>query len=256
MKTLYLIIGESGAGKDTITDLLCDKTGFKKVVSYTDAPKRSDQIDGVHHIFVTPKEFDRVRATDSVIAYTAIGKARYMATMEQIDDKTKFYIIDPAGVRELERLSDGKLVLVKIYIHVPEEIRRERTKHRLGYNFDKRLVAEHAQMQDFDRSCEWDIRVENDDLDKTVNEILDVVNTIENAARDRKTDFSRVLYLERYCQKVREYLRENFVEGGIAKHAVLREMEYVLREVFGLHDRDVRSLFDTEYRKIVGGSHA
>ena len=76
MKRLYLIIGETGAGKDTVVDAVCKKTGFKKVVSYSDAPIRPDQKDGIDHIFVTPEEFDRIMATCQTIAYTKIGADR------------------------------------------------------------------------------------------------------------------------------------------------------------------------------------
>lgn len=36
MKGLYLVIGESGSGKDTLVDTYCKETGSTKLLSLTD----------------------------------------------------------------------------------------------------------------------------------------------------------------------------------------------------------------------------
>lgn len=62
MENLYLIIGRSMAGKDTLTNLVAEKTRLSKVISYTDAPMRSDQKNGREHWFLYVPEMDKLLA--------------------------------------------------------------------------------------------------------------------------------------------------------------------------------------------------
>lgn len=50
MHNIYLIVGRSGSGKDTVVDYLCKHYGYKRIVSYTTRPPRNAQDK---HIFVT-----------------------------------------------------------------------------------------------------------------------------------------------------------------------------------------------------------
>lgn len=254
-KRLYLIIGETGAGKDTVTDILCKKTGFKKVVSYTDAKIRSDQIDGVHHIFINTDEFDRLHTEGnrkgSVIAYTKIGNVQYMATLDQIDDKTRFYIIDPAGVEALERYFSDKLDILKIYISVPEELRKERTKKRRGYDFEKRMAAEKKQFQEFDKAGRWDIRVENIDLDKTVDTLYQAVTNLETVLEQHEKEVRDLQYQVRYIKLLKSYFLTTYPEDKDIRNVMLREAEHALRSFCGYTDEMIRDVRDEMYEKIL-----
>ena len=99
-RQIICIVGETASGKDNLTDMVSRETGIPKVVSYTDAPKRTDQTEGKEHYFLTPEQFDKVLKEQTVIAYTKIGETgyRYCATLEAITADKVLYIIDPAGV--------------------------------------------------------------------------------------------------------------------------------------------------------------
>ena len=258
MKRLYLIIGETGAGKDTVVDAVCKKTGFKKVVSYSDAPIRPDQKDGIDHIFVTPEEFDRIMATCQTIAYTQIGINRYMATMEQIDNATRFYIIDPAGVEEMEKLYGDVIDFFKIYIHVPEEIRRQRTAGRGSYNFEKRMNAEREQFYLFDHAGKWDLRIENIDLEKTIAAVESAVNNIERAFAAHEAEIRKIRYVQRYrklCNKYWETMKstqqeDSFVITCERMRAAMKEAAYALMIFCGCSEKDTRDMCDQEYRNV------
>ena len=100
MNNIYLIVGRSGSGKDTVVDYLCKHYGYKRIVSYTTRPPRNAQDK---HIFVTDEEFDRLK---NIVAYTEYNGYRYCATAEQVED-ADLYIIDPAGVEYFKRLYKG-----------------------------------------------------------------------------------------------------------------------------------------------------
>ena len=106
MKTLFCVLGRSGAGKDTVVDRVCQLTGMKKVCSYTTRPKRINE--GDTHIFIRPEDVDKYK--DDIIAQTVIGDVEYFATVTQVLN-SDFYIIH--NFQDLE-------ALVKFYADYPE----------------------------------------------------------------------------------------------------------------------------------------
>ena len=179
-KRLYLIVGETASGKDTVAQILSQRLGIPIVVSYTDAPIRSDQAEGVSHYFLTKEEFDRILETGSVIAYTQIGASgyRYCATLEAIPGDRAIYVIDPNGIADMKARVNSlglSVELVTIFIDVPRFIREHRAASRQGFDVQARIEREERQFERFRESCGWDIRVENFNKapDDSVDEILE-----------------------------------------------------------------------------------
>lgn len=104
MKKIFLIVGESGTGKDTVVNYLCGKYGYNRVKSYTTRPARGTETDDASHIFVTDEEFD---ALTDIVAYTEFNGYRYCATAKQLDE-ADLYIIDPNGIRYLKDKYHGE----------------------------------------------------------------------------------------------------------------------------------------------------
>ena len=46
---LFCVLGRTSSGKDTLVNKLCEKTGAKKLISYTTRPRRDREEDT--HIF-------------------------------------------------------------------------------------------------------------------------------------------------------------------------------------------------------------
>lgn len=100
---IFLILGESGCGKDTIVNTLCDKYGYKRVKSYTTRPPRGTETDERSHIFVSDFEFDQLQ---NLVAYTRFDRYRYCATSEQVDN-ADLYIIDADGIKFFQERYKG-----------------------------------------------------------------------------------------------------------------------------------------------------
>ena len=79
--TLYLIVGKSGSGKDTVINKVCELFNYTKVISYTTRPMRTP--DENTHIFVTDKDFNMAK---DIVAYTRFNNYRYWATQEQCEN--------------------------------------------------------------------------------------------------------------------------------------------------------------------------
>lgn len=128
MKTIYLIMGESGCGKDSMVNSLCKRYGYRRVRSYTTRPSRRTHTDKLSHIFVNDQEFNDLK---NLVAYTEFDGYRYGTTKEQLED-SDLYIIDFAGIKYLEQIYDGNCDLKIIYITSSEADRFLWLKQRYG----------------------------------------------------------------------------------------------------------------------------
>lgn len=127
VQMLYLVMGESGSGKDTLVDMYCQRNKKQKILSITDRRKRTE--DENTHIFVSSEYFDSISKED-MAAYTEFAGHRYCATKTQLN-VCDFYIIDPKGVfRLLDTVSKDGLRL--LYVTAPKRTRFIRLSNRDG----------------------------------------------------------------------------------------------------------------------------
>lgn len=138
MKNLYLIIGRSGSGKDTIVNTLCHKYFCTKLVSYTTRQPR-DEADGNNHRFTTKAEYEKAKKNNVIIAETYFDGNYYWATREQAE-KADFYIIDPRGAYELMRKTLSKPI-IPIYIDVSLYNSTKRMLNRAKSKKDDATIA-------------------------------------------------------------------------------------------------------------------
>lgn len=125
IKSIVLVLGASGSGKDYLVDKVCKEYNRKKVVSYTTRPRRDNESPN-SHIFVTDEEFDKLT---NIVAYTEFNGYRYCATQQQIDD-ADFYIIDPRGLEDFKNNYKGDKLIESVLIDCPAVERFLRMKKR------------------------------------------------------------------------------------------------------------------------------
>lgn len=90
---LYLLVGKSASGKDTLADNLFKKYGLEKVLSKT---TRKPRYKGeVTHTFISDEQ--AIEEKPYAIAYTFINGCHYYTTKEDLEGKD-IYIIDEKGV--------------------------------------------------------------------------------------------------------------------------------------------------------------
>jgi guanylate kinase len=177
MKTVFLIVGKSASGKDTLVNMLC-KYGYKQLCSYTTRPRRIDE--GDTHIFITPEEVKNYES--EIIAYTKIGEFQYFATKSQLQD-ADLYVIDPQGVKYMKQaIKDVRLVT--IYINLDDESRfgfALKRQDALGVLI-KRFIDESEQFKEFATNGDYDYAITNKNLNKSfyvLKEIIEIERSFD-----------------------------------------------------------------------------
>ena len=182
MHNLYLIVGRTASGKDSLTRAVAEKLNLKILSSYATRPKRLGETN--EHIFISPEEVEQYR--NDFVAYTKIGDYEYFSTKQQLLE-SDFYIIDPNGVEFLkEKIKNiPNIQLHIIYIAASYEVRKHRAlsgRHDDKVVFEKRCLAEEEQFVNFECEQGWDKRIENRDFDTALSSLKNYVifnNTLE-----------------------------------------------------------------------------
>ena len=165
---LLCVMAESSAGKDTIVNKLCERTGYNQLISYYTRPRRTNE--GDTHIFVTESDYQEMFNAGQVAAYTEINGCKYWCTVDQLYS-TDIYVIDPIGVEVLKQLNLPNLRIVSVYINVPEEVRKQRAKSR-GDDmtiYRNRSLSERQQFRDMKKNMLVDYVIPNTELAKSVS---------------------------------------------------------------------------------------
>lgn len=166
MHTVFLIVGKSGSGKDSLVNQICKEYGYTQLKSYATRPRRDNE--GDTHTFITKDEVSLYQ--NQMIAYTQIGDAIYFATKDQLME-SDFYCIDYRGIEYMHNLELdlSNIRFVTIYIHVPDEIREQRAingRKDDSLTFYKRCFNENEQFTEMILRDDFDYAISNIDFNK------------------------------------------------------------------------------------------
>ncbi len=208
MGKIYFIIGKSASGKDTIYRKLLEKTGagsarkeagaesnadtrtLHPVVTYTTRPMREGEVDGREYHFVDVETLERFRAENRLIEertyQTVYGPWVYFTAD---DGAIRLAEQDYLCIGTLESLAKmqeyyGTDAICPIYIEVDDGERlqraltRERAEDAPRYEeMCRRFLADQADFSEENlKKSGIQYRVENLDVDRTVEEILDFID--------------------------------------------------------------------------------
>jgi len=186
MHTVFLIIGKSGAGKDTVVKELCSRYGYKQLISYTTRQRRYEGENT--HLFVSEDEYEAHKASGSIAGYTLYNEDHYFSTKGQLYEND-LYVIDPAGVDYLkDRASNINLVGIYLDISKREQKRRMRKRGDKRRAIRKRIKNDKIAFANVDPS--WykiDASQDQEEILKKINKIVRKHLTDSNSCGILKT---------------------------------------------------------------------
>lgn len=171
---LITIMGEMGAGKDTLIQFLTQH-GFRKVPTYTTRPPRVGEVNGKDYHFLSVAEFQK-KIEEGFFAeyydYTPEGRPDWIygsskECFEQAEEKD-LIILTPRGIKYLK---ENQVPVRVVYLKVPGEDRFEKAVSR----GDKLSEIERRRKKDevdFSGASELaDYILENPGYKKTVEDL-------------------------------------------------------------------------------------
>ena len=183
MKTIICIVGKTGTGKDTIAKYLYNKYGIDAICSYTTREKRDYETDGKEHWFITKDKMDYIKNNEHMLGYTINDKTgiEYCATAESINDNYVVYIINPNGIKYMQKHLPEGFVLKYIYCELDENIIEQRVLNR-GDDlevFRKRISSEREEFDTYRDSKQYDILIDTSkDLESMYKQVDNFIVTI------------------------------------------------------------------------------
>lgn len=179
---LVLFSGPSGVGKDTVLEIVLNKdTSLQKSVSCTTRGIRENEIDGKDYYFITVPEFEKMIENHEVLEFTRYGQNFYGTPKAPIDKwlsegKTVILKIEVEGASNIKKLYPDS---VGIFIMPPSmEVLEQRLRSRgTEDEADIKKRLEIAQSE-IGHSKVYDYLVVNDDLEKTSENVLDILHKL------------------------------------------------------------------------------
>lgn len=191
MSKLFLIMGKSASGKDTLYKDIVARfgDGLGTVVPYTTRPIREGEQEGVEYHFITESEMKAMDEAGKVIekrCYQTVYGPWYYLTADdgQIDlnRRSSILIVTPAAYGKLKDYFGAEQV-VPLYVETEDGLRlaralkRERAQKNPKYEeMCRRFLAD---AEDFSeeklRELGIDRRFVNNQYDRVLNELCDVI---------------------------------------------------------------------------------
>ena len=185
---IVVISGPSGAGKSTVVEKVLEKSsGLVRLVSVTTRMPRAGDVDGEDYHFVSPEEFAARREAGRFLEWAEVHGNLYGTEAEQVDrsidgGKSVLLEIDVQGGRSVKAARPGAVL---IFLLPPsDEILEERLR---GRGTDEEAVIlkrlENAR-RELEAAEDYDHRIVNDDLDRCVGEVLEIIADRASAPGD------------------------------------------------------------------------
>ncbi len=181
MSKVFVFSGASGVGKSTILHRVMQQRGdLKFSVSATTRPPRVNkktgemEVDGVDYFFVTREQFERMIAGNEMLEYDEHFGNLYGTPLNQMNGQANMVLdIEPNGALNVKKAHPEAVL---IFVAPPSMEELERRLRQRGDTPEEQIAGrlERAAWE-IDQSSHYDHVVVNDDLDRCVQETLQII---------------------------------------------------------------------------------
>ncbi|MGV1835455.1 guanylate kinase [Rhizobium rhizogenes] len=200
---MLAISSPSGAGKSTIARTLLDTDKHVGLsVSVTTRQRRPSEIAGVHYHFVSQREFERLRNSDSLLEWAEVhgnfyGTPREPVETAMAEGRDMLFDIDWQGAQQLQEKMPADVV--SIFVLPPTMTELQSRLHRRAEDSEEVIATRLANSRsEIAHWREYDYVIINDDLNAAFDAVQSIVKA-ERLRRDRRHgmfDFVRGLLEE------------------------------------------------------------
>ncbi|MCL6706823.1 guanylate kinase [Pseudomonas sp. R2.Fl] len=187
---MLVLSSPSGAGKSTIARTLLEKDRSIGIsVSVTTRERRHSEIEGVHYHFVSKREFERQRDSDSLLEWAEVhgnfyGTPREPVERAMAEGRDMLFDVDWQGAQQMQDKMGADIV--SIFILPPTMAELQSRLHRRAEDSEDviqtRLANSRAEIAHW---REYDYVIVNDDLNNAFDAVQSIVKA-ERLRRDRR----------------------------------------------------------------------
>jgi guanylate kinase len=192
---VIVISGPSGAGKDTVVQLMKERgLPFHFVVTATTRPRRNNEVHGRDYFFVSKEEFARMIEQNELIEYAfvygdykGIPRSQVLAALDS--GKDVVMRLDVQGAETVHRIVKDP-VMIFITAENGEELER-RLRVRKTETTEELALRIATARRELKRIEEFDYVVVNreDELDETIDNIRSIIEAEHHRVSPRKVEF-------------------------------------------------------------------
>jgi guanylate kinase len=177
---IFLIVGPSGTGKSTIIEGVVSRLlNIERIVTYTTRERRPGEVEGFEYHFVSPDEFERLKAAGELAEWQAFYGHQYGSSRDRLESAIAEGLdligaYDVLGSVELTNRYPRHVVTVFILPPSVEELRR-RLIDRYGEETEEgRIRLKRLEME---MSCAGSFKyhVSNENLEEAVEDMIGIV---------------------------------------------------------------------------------
>ena len=196
---LIVISSPSGAGKTSICkELLRLDRKIKPSISVTTRKPRNNETNGVDYIFVSDNDFNEQISKGNFLEYANVFSNKYgtlASTTEKLlsDNYDVLFDIDWQGTQQLSQNNNN---ILTIFILPPNkaEIERRLKKRETENSESINIVSERMSKfgDELSHWKEYDYVVTNDDFEKCISEILNIISAERKKRTRQNTLFTKI----------------------------------------------------------------
>ncbi len=196
---LIVISSPSGAGKTSICkELLKLDRKIRPSISVTTRKPRNNETDGVDYIFVSDDDFNEQISKGNFLEYANVFSNKYgtlASTTEKLlsDNYDVLFDIDWQGTQQLSQNNNN---ILTIFILPPNKAEIERRLKKRETENSESINIVNERMSKFEDELshwkEYDYVVTNDDFEKCISEILNIISAERKKRTRQKTLFTKI----------------------------------------------------------------
>ena len=179
---ITVISGPAGVGKGTVVQLL--RASHPEVwvsVSATTRPPRPGEVDGVHYLFTSDAEFDRLIETDGLLEWAVVhGRHRYGTPAGPVleaaaQGRPVILEIDLQGARQVRESMPGAFF---VFLSPPswDELARRLVGRGTGSAEEREARLATARVE-LAAVAEFDTTIVNDDVRRAAEELVSLMRS-------------------------------------------------------------------------------